>query len=461
MKLNRILITAPSSGSGKTLVTCGLLGILKKRSLKVTSFKCGPDFIDPMFHTKVLGTKSRNLDTFFTGEAGTRMLLRKDGAGSDIAVMEGVMGYYDGVSETDSRAGASDLARVTDTPVLLVVNAAGASRSVLARIKGFLDFQEKPLIRGVILNKISPMLYPRMKKVIEEELAVRVAGYLPVLKDCVLESRHLGLMMPEEIAELQDKMNLLSSRLEETLDVDAILEIAAGASELPDVETDKKTGETSCGSCGEFAGLRIGLARDEAFCFFYEDNLSLLRELGAELVEFSPIHDEKLPERLDGLLLHGGYPELHGKELSRNRSMRESIRKALEGGLPCMAECGGFLYLQETLEDMEGRKWPMVGMFPGNARNAGRLTRFGYVTLTEGSVFGKDTGPIRSHEFHYFDVEAPGEAFLASKPSGKRSWRCIHSRDTLFAGFPHLYYHANPAVPRAFLERCEKGKNHV
>ena len=286
MKLNRILITAPSSGSGKTLVTCGLLGILKKRGLKVTSFKCGPDFIDPMFHTKVLGTKSRNLDTFFTGEAGTRMLLRKDGAGSDIAVMEGVMGYYDGISETDSRAGASDLARVTDTPVLLVVNAAGASRSVLALIKGFLDFQEKPLIRGVILNKISPMLYPRMKKVIEEELAVRVAGYLPVLKDCVLESRHLGLMMPEEIAELQDKMNLLSSRLEETLDVDAILEIAAGASELPEAETEEKAGEISRRSGGEFTGLRIGLARDEAFCFFYEDNLSLLRELGAELVEF-------------------------------------------------------------------------------------------------------------------------------------------------------------------------------
>lgn len=460
MKLDRILITAPSSGSGKTLVTCGLLGILKKRGRKVASFKCGPDFIDPMFHTRVLGTKSRNLDTFFTDENGTRMLLRKNGAGSDIAVMEGVMGYYDGISETDSRAGASDLAGVTDTPVLLVVNAAGAGRSVLALIRGFLDFQKKPLIRGVILNKISPMLYPRMKQAIEEELSVRVAGYLPVLKDCVLESRHLGLMMPDEIAALREKMDLLSARLEETLDLDAILEIAAEAPELPDVCEPEGAETAEIRSMPE-RRLRIGLARDEAFCFFYEDNLSLLREMGAELVEFSPLRDERLPDDLDGLLLHGGYPELHGEELSRNTSMRESIRQALEEGLPCMAECGGFLYLHETLEDMEGRKWPMVGIFSGNARNSGRLTRFGYITLTEGKVFGEETGPVRSHEFHYYDVEDPGEDFLAVKPSGRRSWRCIHSRDTLFAGFPHLYYYANPEVPRAFLECCARGKRNV
>ena len=459
MKLDRILITAPSSGSGKTLVTCGLLGILKKRGLRAASFKCGPDFIDPMFHTRVLGTKSRNLDTFFTEKDGTVFLLKKNGADCDIAVMEGVMGYYDGLSLTGSRGGASDLAAVTDTPVVLVVNAAGAGRSVLAMIRGFLDFQEKPLIRGVILNKISPSLYPGMKKAIEEELPVKVAGYVPVLKDCILESRHLGLMLPDEVASLREKMELLSSRLEETLDMQAILEIASGAPDLPENAGRDAVLPGGKKFSREGRPVRIGLARDEAFCFFYEDNLSLLREMGAELVEFSPLHDEKLPEGLDGLLLHGGYPEVHAEKLSENRSMRGSVKKALEQGLPCMAECGGFLYLQETLADMEGRKWPMVGLFPGAAGNAGRLTRFGYITLTEGKVFGKDVGPIRSHEFHYFDAEDPGTAFLASKPAGTRNWRCIHSSDTLFAGFPHLYYYANPEVPAAFLERCSGGKS--
>ena len=450
MRLDRVLITAPKSGSGKTLVTCGLLGILKKRGIRTASFKCGPDFIDPMFHSRVLGTKSRNLDTFFTDRETTRMLLAKNGQGCEMAVMEGVMGYYDGLSETSSRAGASDLAAVTGTPVLLVADASGSSRSLLALIKGFLDFQQVPLIRGVILNRISPMLYPRMKKVIEEELRVKVAGYVPVLKDCVLESRHLGLMLPEEVDSLKEKMEILSGRLEETLDMDVILEIASSASELPD-GAGQEMGEAG-------RGLRIGLARDEAFCFFYEDNLSFLREQGAELVEFSPLHDRQLPEGLSGLLLHGGYPELHVKELSGNVSMRESIRRAVERGLPCMAECGGFLYLHETMTDMEGNAYPMAGVIKGKAWNTGKLTRFGYITLQEGRVFGQQVGEIRSHEFHYFDSEDPGGDFLAVKPSGARSWRCIHSGGNLFAGFPHLYYYANTKLPLAFLGACRERK---
>lgn len=446
MRLNRVLITAPKSGSGKTLVTCGLLGILKKRGIRTASFKCGPDFIDPMFHSRVLGAKSRNLDPFFTDPDTTRMLLAKNGADCEMAVMEGVMGYYDGLSETSSRGGASDLAAVTGTPVLLVADASGSSRSLLALIKGFLDFQKVPLIQGVILNRISPMLYPRMKKVIEEELHVKVAGYVPVLKDCVLESRHLGLMLPEEVDSLKEKMELLSSRLEETLELETIFAIAREAEQLPE------PGYPESGTAG--AGLRIGLARDEAFCFFYEDNLSFLREQGTELVEFSPLHDRELPEGLSGLLLHGGYPELHVRELSENVSMRESIRRAVEGGLPCMAECGGFLYLHETMTDMEGKEYPMAGVIRGKAWNNGRLTRFGYITLSGGKVFGRETGDIRSHEFHYFESEDPGRDFLAVKPSGTRSWRCIHSQANLLAGFPHLYYYANTKLPLAFLDAC-------
>lgn len=449
MKINRIMLAAPSSGSGKTLITCGLLGLLKSRGMKVASFKCGPDFIDPMFHTRVIGTKSRNLDTFFTDPAATRGLLAKNAAGADIAVMEGVMGYYDGIGIASSRAGASDLASITDTPVLLIVPAKGTSRSILPLIKGFLDFQEKRCIRGIILNRISPMLYPRMKKMIENELHIPVVGYVPVLTGCVLESRHLGLMMPDEIEGLREKLRIISEKLEETLDIEEILRIAGEATEIGDADPTEDFEPPR-------RPLRIGLADDEAFCFFYEDNLDLLRGWGCELVRFSPIHDREIPDHLDGLLLHGGYPELKAQELSENESMLQSVRKAIEGGLPTMAECGGFLYLHDILTDMQGIDRPMCGIIHERASYTGHLNRFGYMTLSGGKVFGEDCGEIRSHEFHYYESGNPGDAFSAEKPGNGKKWRCCISTDTLFAGFPHLYYYANQKVPKAFLNRCSR-----
>lgn len=481
MNIPRFMVAAPSSGSGKTLITCGLLRLLTRRGLRIASFKCGPDFIDPMFHTKVLGTKSRNLDTFFTGEAVTRYLLEKNAAGCDLAVMEGVMGYFDGLGMDSSRAGASDLAGVTDTPVLLIIPAKGASRSILPLIKGFLDFQEKKNIRGVILNRVNGMIFPRLKEMIERELDVQVIGYVPPLTDCVLESRHLGLLMPDEIESLQEKLDRLADHLEKSIDVKALLELAEQAPEL-DAEADRAawekvyaeglhllsdSGMTAEKTTGQ--ALRIGLARDEAFCFFYEDNLQLLREMGAELVEFSPIHDRELPQNLDGLLLHGGYPELYGRELDANVSMRRSIRDAIDRGLPTMAECGGFLYLHDTLEDSEGNVWQMAGVLHGRAYYTGHLNRFGYTTLSEGRMFGQDPGEIRTHEFHYYESENPGEEFFAKKPAGPRTWRCIRSWHgemessfkgisgrELVAGFPHMYYHAAPGVAGAFLHQAKE-----
>ena len=460
MKIPRFMVAAPASGSGKTLITCGLLRLLTREGLRVASFKCGPDFIDPMFHTKVLGTKSRNLDTFFTGEAVTRYLLEKNAAGYDLAVMEGVMGYFDGLGMDSSRAGASDLAGVTDTPVVLIVPGKGASRSILPLIKGFLDFQEKPNIHGVILNRVNGMLYPRLKTMIEDALDVQVIGYVPPLTDCVLESRHLGLLMPDEIDSLQEKLDRLADHLEKSIDTEALLRLAEEAPAL-DEESDRMAWE----QCAAEGGLlpdtdrpvRIGLAKDEAFCFFYEDNLQLLREMGAELVEFSPIHDSTLPENLDGLLLHGGYPELYGRELEANVSMRHAIRQAIDGGLPAMAECGGFLYLHESLRDSDGKVWQLAGVLPGEAYYTGHLNRFGYMTLTEGEMFGQPMDEIRSHEFHYYEAADPGDEFFAQKPSGTRSWRCMrcwHGDRELTAGFPHLYYHAAPQVAAVFLRQA-------
>lgn len=449
MKLPRIMITAAASGSGKTLCTCGLLQALKNRNLRVVSYKCGPDYIDPMFHSKVIGTKSRNLDTFFTGEDTTRYLLAKNGEDADVAVIEGVMGYYDGLAGISVRASAWDLADTTQTPAVLLVSCRGMSVSVVPYIKGFLEYKQESHIKGIILNRISPMLYPRVKQMIEEQLPVKVFGYLPEMKDISLESRHLGLVLPEEIHDLQEELDVLAEQMEKSVDIDGLLNLAESADELEDAER-------GCGEAEEeFSGIRIGVAMDEAFCFFYEDNLDYLREHGAALVPFSPLKDLTLPDNLDGLIINGGYPELHAAKLSGNISMLQALRDAFSQGIPTTAECGGFMYLHESMEDMNGQPWPMVGLIHGKVWKTPRLKRFGYITLQGGTVFGEPIGPVNSHEFHYFDSDACGDAWQAEKPLSTRGWECIHSTNTLFAGFPHIYYYANPDFARAFLRACK------
>lgn len=499
----RLLLTAGASGSGKTLITCGLLQALKNRSLTAASFKCGPDYIDPMFHEKVLKTKARNLDTFFTGEETTRYLFAKNAAGADISVMEGVMGYYDGLGGISDTASAYDLARVTETPAVLIVNTRGMSLSVLAYIKGFLEYRGDSRIRGVILNQMSAGLYPEIRQRIEEELGVRVYGYVPKVTDCLIESRHLGLVMPDEVERLEEKLQKLAQVLEESLAIDRLLELAASAGPLPQgkdapegAARQKNTAEGAArqkNTAAERAPVTIAVARDEAFCFIYEDNLQLLRECGARIVEFSPIHDREIPAEADGVLLYGGYPELYAEQLSGNTAMLEDVRAKITGGMPCMAECGGFMYLHRTMEDMEKRAWKMAGVIDAQAYRTNRLTRFGYVELAEapagdadrsqeeasdgnadrpleeaasgnadrlreeaaaGNADGLRDIKIRGHEFHYFDSTDNGGAFLARKPLRKRSWRCMHRTDTLLAGFPHLYYYSCPQIAEEFVKKC-------
>lgn len=462
MRIPRILLAAGSSGSGKTLITCGILQALQNRGLQVASFKCGPDYIDPMFHSRVIGTKSANLDTFFTSRERTRYLLAANAAQCDLAVMEGVMGYYDGVGGTTTRASAYDLADTTDTPVILIVDCKGMSLSLAAYVKGFLTYREDSHIKGVILNRMSPMLYPRVKAVLEE-LGVQVLGYVPELKDFVLESRHLGLVLPEEVPMLREQLQGLAKVLEESLDMEGILALAAQAPEL-DVTcpgAEALVGEDDAFSYRVPKPVRIGLAEDEAFCFIYKDNIRLLKEMGAEIVSFSPLHDDTLPENLDGLLLYGGYPELHAQELEDNRAMREKIAELLGQGMPCMAECGGFMYLHEEMEDMDGTAHQMTGVIPGLAFRTGKLGRFGYITLKNKEEDGTSEvlkpewlGEIPAHEFHYFDSTNCGADFHASKPESSRGWDCMHRTDRLLAGFPHLYYYGNPKVPREFLKKC-------
>lgn len=452
----RVMLAAGSSGSGKTMITCGILQALKNRGLNAASFKCGPDYIDPMFHEKVIHTRSGNLDTFFAGEELTRYLFCKNAEGCDISVMEGVMGYYDGLGGFSVKASACDLAEVTNTPVILVVNTRGMSLSVLAYIKGFLSYREPTRIQGVILNQLSPMLYPRMKQQIEQELGIRVCGYVPRMEDCSLESRHLGLVLPQEVEQLSEKLQHIAEVLENTLDLDLILELGKAAGEVGTCAQAEQEMNGYIRQAREERSkkkpLRIAVSKDEAFCFIYEANMQLLREMGAELIPFSPIHDERIPEA-DGVLFYGGYPELFAKELSENESMRLDVKEKLTGGMPCMAECGGFMYLHQNMEDMEEKSWPMAGVIDGDAYRTKKLGRFGYIELEPAEV-GKAGYTLKGHEFHYFDSTSCGESYVAKKPLSTRSWRCIHETETLMAGFPHLYYASNPGFLLEFLKKC-------
>lgn len=454
LHIPRILLAAPASGAGKTMITCGILQILKKKKRKISAYKCGPDYIDPMFHREVLGVNSYNLDTFLCGKEGVRSLLAKHGADTDIAVLEGVMGYYDGLAGTSTEASAYDIADTTRTPAVLIVDCKGSSVSVIPVIQGFLNYREDSHISGVILNRISPMLYERMKDRIEKETNVTVYGYVPVLKDFVLESRYLGLKMPHEKERIRDMLRELGAHLEQTVDVEGLQKLAFAA---PDVKegTDREGSGRRCRTGNR--NLRIGLARDEAFCFMYQDNLELLESKGAGIVPFSPLHDSHLPANLDGVLFYGGYPELYARELSENKRMIWEVKEALQAGLPCMAECGGFMYLMEEIKDAKGHSFKMAGALKGSSYQTPSLRRFGYLTLTGGKAFGKDVGEIPAHEFHYYDSDACGSAFVARKPVSEKTWACMVSTDTILAGYPHIHYYGNPKVAEAFLQTCETG----
>ena len=441
----QLLLAAPSSGSGKTTAACALLSALKARGLEPCAFKCGPDYIDPMFHSRIIGAKSANLDLHFFSENTLRFLLAKNAAGCDVSVIEGAMGFYDGAGLTTWKTSAYELALVTKTPVVLVVNARGAALSALAVIEGFLRFRPESGIRGVILNQCTAMTYASLSAAIEERFGIRCFGFLPRLDECVLESRHLGLVTAGEIRDLREKMQTLAAQAEKTLDINALLALAHEAEPLdytPAVLPKKEK-------------IRLAVARDNAFCFYYEDSLDAVREMGGELVPFSPIADGALPENIDGLYLGGGYPELYAKELGENASMRASVRAALERGVPCIAECGGFMYLTEAIGDE-----PMAGFLPGTCFDTGKLTRFGYVTLRakKDNLLCRAGGEIAAHEFHHWDCTCPGDAFAAEKPTGRR-WECAVASDTLYAGYPHFHFYSNLEFLYSFYDACIKEKH--
>lgn len=444
----RIILAGTNSGCGKTTVTCAVLQALVNRGQKVGAFKCGPDYIDPMFHSRIIGAKSANLDSFFFSPNTLRFLLAKNSAGRDVSIIEGVMGFYDGMGLTTAKASTYELAQITDSPVILVVGAKGASLSVLAVIQGFLSLCPDNHICGVILNQCTPPTYQVLSAEIRRRFAgqVRPLGFLPPVPDCSLESRHLGLVTAAEVKDLREKLQILAAQAEKSIDLEGILEIAGFA---PSIDCDAV-------ALPRFPEpVRIAVARDNAFCFYYEDSLEALTEMGAELVPFSPLTGQALPAGIHGLYLGGGYPELYAQELSENRSMRASVREALARGIPCIAECGGFMYLTERIGE-----FPMVGYLPGKSFDTGKLARFGYVRLKakEDTMLCPAGEEIAGHEFHHWDCQYPGDSFLAVKASGK-SWDCVVATKRLYAGYPHFHFYANPSFAVRFYEACLEEKH--
>lgn len=463
------MISAPGSGSGKTVLTCGLLQAFLNRGAKLNAYKCGPDYIDPMFHKRVLQVPSRNLDLYLQGKSGVLRTLRKQKDG--LAIIEGAMGYYDGVNGTEE-ASAYEVAKLAKVPVVLAVQPKGSSLTLAAEIFGLHNFREGSRIAGVILTNCKPMLYAHLKPVLERESGIKVYGYMPPMEEAGLESRHLGLKTAAEISDFRNRFTVIAKQLEKTVDLDGLLELAGTGEPLElacDAPEKAKTGvarkavqakeqadgDRKAPDASNAPFCKIAVAMDEAFCFYYEDNLEKLQELGAELVFFSPLKEEHFPQA-DGLYLGGGYPELYLKALSDRKSLREEILEQIQAGLPTLAECGGFLYLQKTLKT-QAQSFPMVGVVSGEGFATDRLQRFGYgrMRAKEDSMLFQKGESVPVHEFHYWDTTENGNDFTVEKANGK-TWECGFANMSLYAGFPHLHFEGETMLAQRFVDAAKK-----
>ena len=434
--MKRIIIGGTKSGCGKTTVTCAVLTALKRRNMSVSAFKCGPDYIDPMFHRKVIGVSSHNLDGYFCDRNTLLSLLHEYSAQSDISVIEGVMGFYDG-----NCGSAHSMSELTETPAVIVINCKGMSDSIGAVMSGFLSYRPNH-ISGFIFNCLPEKLIPLAERLCRE-LGTEYFGCLPKC-DITIESRHLGLITADEIADIQAKLEALGQLAEEYIEIDKL--IRSGDVPMPEHEPVNPPFFPESPT--------IAVARDSAFCFIYHENIELLEKMGCKISYFSPLSDSTVP-KADGLILIGGYPELYAAKLSANSSMLESVKKCISSGMPTIAECGGFMYLHDTLTDKSSSSYPMAGVINGSTFPTDKLRRFGYIAMNANSdnLLCKRGETIRAHEFHYWESTNCGNGFTAEKSDG-RTWDCCHTGMNIYAGFPHIYFYSDSGVAERFVKKC-------
>ena len=459
-KRNGIMIAGTGSGCGKTTIVCGIMRALTKRGILVTPFKCGPDYIDPMLHTYITNRPSHNLDGFFMDEESLKQVFSHSCLDESFAIVEGVMGFYDGIG-VSSQASSYEVAEILDLPTILVVSVRGMSATVSAIIKGMLTYRPNQ-IKGIILNQCSKGMYEKLKLFLKEETGIPVLGYLPINKEIQIKERHLGLMTAQEIENLDGILQTLQTVVEENFDIDQLLSIGT-RTEKPVIKRGQKVG-TSDGKekqQSELHPITIGVAKDEAFCFCYEDNKQYLKEQGVSLTYFSPIYDEELPKNIGALYFPGGYPELYAKELQQNESMKKSIRLASQRGIPIIAECGGYMYLCQTVKTSDNEKdsYAMVGIIPQEIVMTKTLNmHFGYIVLTakQDGLLAKKGEQVKGHEFHYSKEKEELHGFLIEKPDKSRSWDGVYHTDTIYAGYPHFHFRSNSLAIKRFLKKAEE-----
>ena len=435
------MVSALQSGSGKTMITVTLLELLRRRGLKNCSFKTGPDYIDTGFHRCVEGVETHNLDLFMSGEDTVKSIFAEACVGMDCAVIEGAMGFYDGLGGISEKASSYDVARVLRIPVIIVIDAKGISFSVSAVLKSFAEFRRNANIVGFVLNRTTSMMAERMGNAISGETGLKYFGYIEESESLKIENRHLGLVRASENKDLIEGIKSTADKAAATVKLDEIIRACKYEEDICYIRNITK----------EF-DVKLCVVRDSAFSFIYQESVELFEKLGADIEYISLMDDGMLPGDCRGLYIPGGYPELYAKELSDNRTMRESVKQAIGSGLPVIAECGGFMYLQDSIVE-DGICYEMARVYGGCSKRTKGLVRFGYVKMDDGKG-----NVMNGHSFHHYDVEAEnlGNDYMVTKPMNTRSWREAYRINGGYAGFPHLYPAGCVDFIRSFLESCEK-----
>lgn len=433
--MHGFIVAGTNSGCGKTTATIGLMALFKTMGKKLAPFKTGPDYIDPLFHAKVLQTPSYNLDSFMLPEKTIKHLFHKHSTHSDIAIVEGVMGMYDGMGE-QAIGSSHDLSLILDLPVILLVSCKGLYQSIAAIVKGFCTLRSDAKVKGVILNHVpNDEFYAFLKSIVERECGVACLGYIPSNKDFKFESRHLGLIQAEEVSDFDVKIEKLAQTLAKTIDVEALLNISK--LDCPSKEESFILPDL------DLSDLHIGVAYDKAFRFYYKDNLELLEKLGASLHYFSPLTDKSLPQQCNCLYIGGGYPEVFSKEITANKEFMHVIKEAVKSGMPVYAECGGLMYLTKKIIDLDSTEHNMCGVFNCSIQMTKRLQRFGYATL---NYQGSET---KCHEFHRSKIiDSADDAnykleFQLKKPEKLLDWQCGLKHKNCLAGYAHVHFYSN------------------
>lgn len=456
--MKRLLFAATTSGTGKTTICCGIMRALKNRNIKVQPYKVGPDYIDIEYHALASGIKSRNLDEFMLPSEEIKYLFAKNAENKDINIVEGVMGLYDGLSDRYDFCSSASMAKLLDIPTILIIDGKAMAGSAGALVLGFKNLDKDVKIAGVIANNVSSdSHFNIIKNAVEKYAGVKVIGRIPKDEKFSLSSRHLGLTPSVEVEDLDKKMDYIASVVEKYIDLDQLLEIANSES----IQYDKNRRE----SIKNITNVKLALAYDKAFNFYYQDSLDLLEEMGVELVKFSPIKDKKIPENVQGIFLGGGFPEVFAKEISENKELLQDIKQKSLNNMPIYAECGGLMYLGKELESTDGNFYEMSGILDGKSIMSKRLQRFGYCTGTaqDQTTITNIGEEVNGHEFHYSDFITDENTIYTMQKTlsdgSLKKWNGGYRKNNTFGTYLHTHFAGNYKIALNFIKNMEEYRN--